>query len=359
MKVPFYEIRDYREIGVLLDRAHARVMESGQYILGPEVDAFEYEFAKYNGAAYCVAVGNGLDALTLTLRAWGIGPGDEVIVPSNTYIATWLAVSNCGAKPVPVEPDASYNIAAAGVEAAITSRTRACIVVHLYGRMANLLAIHEVCRRYGLYVLSDAAQGAGLTGLVQYDGAAAFSFYPTKNLGCFGDGGAVITNDGHVAGNVRELANYGSSEKYYNRVRGINSRLDELQAAYLRIKLDFLKSWNLSRRLLAERYIANLKDVAGLTLPSGAGSQHVWHLFVVRTAQRDRLRSWLRDEGIRTMVHYPLPPHLQEAYADHAFPILWVAATMADEVLSLPLWPGMDPALVDYVSGKVAEFFAP
>ena len=362
MNVPFLWLPPvYDELGDALDAAFRRVMRSGWFILGEEVRAWDQEFARYCGAAHCVGAGNGLDALTLALRAWGVGAGDEVIVPSNTYIATWLAASHAGARPVPVEPDeATYNIDPARIEAAITPRTRAIIPVHLYGQAADMAPIMEIAERRGLHVLEDAAQAAGAryrgarTGVLGH--AAAFSFYPGKNLGAFGDGGAVVTNDAAFAERVRRLGNYGSLVKYRNEVKGFNSRLDELQAALLRARLPSLDDWNRRRARVAERYLRGLRGTT-LTLPAiGAGNEHTWHLFVVRSRERDALKAALDAKGVGTLIHYPVPPHLQPAYAElglarGAFPL---SEAIHDSVLSLPMWPHLTDAQVDYVIERVA-----
>ncbi len=352
----------YEELRDDLDRAFRRVMRSGWFILGDEVRSFEDEFARYCGAAHCVGVASGLDALVLALRAWDVGPGDEVIVPSNTYIATWLAASHVGARPVPVEPDeATYNIDPARIEAAITPRTRAIVPVHLYGQAADIAPIREIAGRRGLRVLEDAAQAAGATYRGKRTGAlgdaAAFSFYPGKNLGAFGDGGAVLTDDGALADRVRSLRNYGSRVKYRNEVKGFNSRLDELQAALLRVRLPRLDDWNRRRDRIAARYLERLRTTT-LTLPAvGRGNEHTWHLFVVRSRRRDALKAALDAQGVGTLIHYPVPPHLQPAYAElglgrGAFP---VSEAMHETVLSLPMWPHLSDAEVDYVTERVAE----
>ena len=322
-------------------------MESGWYILGEELDAFEREWAEYCGTGCCVGVGSGLSALELVLRAWEIGPGDEVIVPSNTYIASWLAVSHVGARPIPVEPDPrTANIDPERIEAAVTPRTRAIMVVHLYGHCADLDPILSVARQRGLRVLEDAAQAHG----AEYRGrragglgdAAAFSFYPTKNLGAFGDGGAVTTDDADLADAVRLLRNYGSPKKYWNEVVGTNSRLDELQAALLRVRLRHLDEWNERRAAAAERYAQSLGDLPGLTLPGVTpGSRPVWHVYVVRHLLRDRLQRELEASGVQTLTFYPIPPHLSGAYQDYgwsagAFPI---AEELARTNLALPIGP--------------------
>ena len=348
----------YLELKDDLDAAYHRVMDSGWFILGKEVEAFEREFAAYCEAAHCVGVGNGLEALHLILRAYGIGPGDEVIVPANTYIATWLAVSYAGATPIPVEPDArTYNLDPALIEAAITPATRAILPVHLYGQPADMDPIKALASRYGLKVIEDAAQAHG----ARYHGrrvgglgdAAGFSFYPGKNLGALGDGGAVVTNDADLAERVRVLRNYGSRVKYHNEVKGFNSRLDELQAALLRVKLPVLDEWNERRRAAAARYLDGLAG-SELGLPYvPKWAEPVWHLFVVRHPQRDALQQRLQQAGIGTMIHYPIPPHLQPAYAElgygaGAFPI---SEAIHREVLSLP----MGPQLTAVQWGRVME----
>ena len=324
--------------------AIARVIESGWYVLGEETENFEREFAGYCGVAHCIGVANGLDALTLILRGYGIGAGDEVIVPSHTFIATWLAVSQAGAQPVPVEPDAAtYNIDPARIEAAITPRTRAIIAVHLYGQPADMNLICEIAQRHGLRVIEDAAQAHG----ARYQGrragslgdAAGFSFYPGKNLGALGDGGAVTTNDAALATRLRQLRNYGSTVKYKHEVQGVNSRLDEIQAAVLRVKLKQLDAENAARRVVAENYLARLQGLP-VTLPRVLpGCEPVWHLMVLRGAQRGRLQAALTSSGIGHMVHYPTACHRQGAYASGAWPSLALAEQLADEVLSVPIAP--------------------
>ena len=366
MKVPFLAFAPvYEELRAELDAAFTRVMESGWFILGEEVEAFESAFAAYCGARHCVGVANGLDALVLVLRAWDIGPGDEVIVPSNTYIATWLAVSQVGATPVPVEPDpATFNIDPTRIEAALTPRTRAILPVHLYGQCADMAPIVALARSRGLQVLEDAAQAAGATFRGQRSGAlgdaAGFSFYPGKNLGAFGDGGAVVTGDDALAAKVRTLRNYGSQVKYHNEVKGFNSRLDELQAALLAPRLKALDEWNARRSLIAERYRAGLAS-APLALPAvGAGNVHTWHQFVVRSDRRDRLQAGLTAAGVGTMIHYPIPPHLQPAYAEMGFArgVFPIAEAIHDEVLSLPMGPHLSAAQCDYVMESVQRVLA-
>lgn len=357
MSIPFLDLKAinqprHADFHAALDR----VLDSGWLILGHETDAFEQEFATYCEAAHCAGIANGLDALHLVLRAWDIGPGDEVIVPSNTFIATWLAVSHAGATPVAVEPDpATYNLDPSRLEAAITAKTKAIIAVHLYGQPADMDPILEIANRHGLKVLEDAAQAHGAryrgrrTGSLGH--AAAFSFYPGKNLGALGDGGAVTTNDPETIRQVRLLRNYGSEIKYQHRVCGFNARLDELQSAFLRAKLPFLDAENQRRTQVASRYQQGLQGL-GLILPACPDwANPVWHLFVVRSRHRDRLQRRLTEFGIGTLIHYPLPPHLQDAYraasaANAAQPL---AAQLASEVLSLPMGPHLTDKQVDQV----------
>jgi dTDP-4-amino-4,6-dideoxygalactose transaminase len=363
MRVPFLDVgATYVELKDELDAAVSRVLSSGWYILGAEIAAFEEEFAAHVGVKHCIGVGNGLDALHLALRAMNVGSGDEVIVPSNTYIATWLAVSYAGATPVPVEPDLrTYNLDPALIEAAITPRTRAILPVHLYGQPANMDPICEIAQRYGLWVLEDAAQAQG----ARYRGrrvggvghAAGWSFYPAKNLGAFGDAGAVTTNDDGLADRLRELRNYGSKVKYVNEERGFNSRLDEIQAAVLRVKLRHLDAWNDRRRRIAAQYL-DLLHQTDLVLPwVETWADPVWHLFVVRSQQRDQLMRRLQEAGIGVQIHYPIPPHLQAAYRDldrprGSFP---VAEMIHQEVLSLPIGPHLDEAQAASVVATLKE----
>lgn len=336
----------YRELKLEIDDAVARVLDSGWYLLGAELDAFETEYTAYTGARYCIGVANGLEALHLSLRAMDIGPGDEVLVPSNTYIATWLAVSQAGATPVPVEPDErTYNIDPQRIEAAITPRTRAILPVHLYGQPADMVPILACAEKHGLKVLADGAQAHG----AHYRGApigalgdaTAWSFYPGKNLGAYGDAGAVTTNDPAIAERIRVLRNYGSRVKYVNEVQGYNSRLDEIQAAILRVKLRYMDTWNARRAGIAATYEAALSKCA-LILPDVPSEiMPVWHLYVVRHPQRDALQRDLQARGIQTLIHYPIPPHRQQAYANLGWPVgsFPVAESMADNVLSLPIGP--------------------
>ena len=365
-QIPFLELLPtYAELQTELDAAVLRVLRSGWYILGAEVDAFEADFAAYAGAAHCVSAGNGLDALNLALRALDIGPGDEVIVPANTYIATWLAVNYAGAVPVPVEPRAdTCNLDPAKIEAAVTPRTRAVMPVHLYGQAADLDPILAVARRHGLKVVEDAAQAQG----AKYKGrrvgahgdAVCWSFYPGKNLGAFGDAGAVTTDNPETTRRLRMLRNYGSEVKYIHELKGINSRLDPIQAAILRVKLAHLDEWNARRQALAALYLERLAGIPGLELPGvPAWAEPVWHLFVVRTPQRDKLQAFLKERGIGSQIHYPIPPHRQKAYAEMglaegAFPL---SERIARECLSLPMGPHLKREDAERVAAAVRAFF--
>ncbi|MGC8493799.1 MAG: DegT/DnrJ/EryC1/StrS family aminotransferase [Syntrophobacteraceae bacterium] len=352
MKIPFLDLNGpYKELRRELDEACERVMSSGWYVLGKEVQAFEEEFAAFCDTKYCVGVANGLDALHLILRAYGIGPGDEVIVPSNTYIATWLAVSHAGARPVPVEPDSvTCNIDPGRIEDVISPRTKAIMAVHLYGQPADMDPILVLAEKHGLKVIEDNAQAHGATYKGRRTGglghAAGCSFYPGKNLGAIGDGGAVTTNDVELADKVRVLRNYGSRVKYYNEIKGFNSRLDELQAALLRVKLRHLDEWNGRRRAIASMYIRELIGMPELVVPvTPAFVDPVWHLFVIRHPRRNDLQNRLAENGIGTLIHYPVPPHRSEAYAEMGFgsTSFPIAEAMAESVLSLPIGPHLGP----------------
>ncbi|MEO6063505.1 MAG: DegT/DnrJ/EryC1/StrS family aminotransferase [Thermoflexales bacterium] len=362
MNVPFFELKPaYAELQTELDEAYRRVMDSGWYTLGAEVDAFEREFAAYCGAAACVGVANGLDALSLILEACGVGAGDEVIVPANTFIATWLSITHVGARPVPVEPDpATFNLDVLRVAEAITPRTRAIVAVHLYGQPADMRALRALADSRGLILIEDAAQAHGARCGDRKAGnlghAAAWSFYPTKNLGAFGDAGAVTTSDPALADHVRMLRNYGSRVKYQNEIPGRNSRLDPLQAAFLRVKLAHLDAWNERRKAQAGRYLAGLAQCAEITLPVVPDwAAPVWHLFVIRSRGRDEFQKRLSAAGIGTLIHYPVPPHLSGAYArsgwrQGSFPI---TESLASEVVSLPIGPHLSVAQQDYVIANI------
>jgi len=364
VEVPFLELRDtYFEIKDELDAAYQRVMNSGWYILGEEVKAFEQEFAAYCGTKHCVGVGNGLEALQLILRAYEIGAGDEVIVPANTYIATWLAVSNAGATVVPVEPDGrTYNIDPTRIEAALTPRTKAILPVHLYGQPCDMDPINQIARARGLKVIEDSAQAHGARYRDRRAGnlgdAAGWSFYPTKNLGAYGDAGAVTTDDGELADKVRLLRNYGSKSKYYNEEKGINSRLDELQGALLRVRLKHLDEWNSRRARVAARYFEALGET-DLMLPEVCdGADPVWHLFVIRSTRRDELQRHLKSVGVTTLVHYPFPPQLQEAYSELNLVegSLPITEAIHREALSLPMGPHLNDLAVERVIEAVRSF---
>jgi dTDP-4-amino-4,6-dideoxygalactose transaminase len=358
--VPFLDLAAlHAPLASEMEAAYKRVMAASHFILGLELEAFENEFAAYCGTRHCIGTGNGLDALTLALIAAGVGPGDEVIVPAQTFIATWLAVSHAGATPVPVDiAPASHNIDPGLLEAAITPRTRAITPVHLFGRPAEMDAINTIARRHGLFVLEDAAQAHGAGYHDQRTGnlgdAAAFSFYPGKNLGALGDGGAVTTDDDALADRLRGLRNYGSPRKYHHPEIGFNSRLDELQAAFLRVKLPRLEAWNARRQAIAGQYDAALRGLPlGLPLAADSNCQPVWHQYVITTAQRDRLQAQLAEQGIATMVHYPLPPHRQPAYRELAGRSFPAAEALAAQCLSLPICPTLPDADVERIGAAI------
>lgn len=366
MKVPILDLKPaYEELRTDLDDAYHRVMESGWLLLGKEIESFEAEYAASIGAAHCIGVANGLEALQLVLMALGVGPGDEVIVPSHGYIATWLAVTQVGARPVPCEPDPhTYNLDPSRLSALITPRTKAVLPIHLYGQTADMTAINAVAARHGLFVLEDAAQSHGARSHGRQAGnlgqAAGVSFYPSKNLGALADAGAVTTNDAPLAEKLRHLRNYGSKVRYHNEYLGLNSRLSELQAAFLRAKLPHLTAWNTRRTTLAASYFKQLHGVGDLTLPFvPAWADPVWHLFVIRTARRDALQAHLATHGIGTQIHYPIPPHLSNAYQNAGwkhgdFPL---AEKFAGEVLSLPIGPHHSADQIDYVCANIRSFF--
>lgn len=364
--IPFLSLGDATaDVRDELDAAVARVLSSGRYIGGPEVEAFEQEFAAYVGARFCVGVANGLDAITLSLRAVGVRAGDEVLVPSNTFIATWLGVSHAGGRPAAVEPDfATHLVTAGGLARAITPRTRAVCPVHLYGLPVDMPGIKRLCDDRGLMLVDDAAQAHGAaignTRVGGFGTTATWSFYPGKNLGALGDAGAVTTDDPSVAETVRLLGNYGSREKYVHELVGYNSRLDPLQAALLRVKLRHLDEWNARRRVLADFYARELAGVGDLVLPvTPPGRLPSWHLFVVRTARRDGLRAHLETCGIGTLVHYPIPPHMQAAYrgsepATHEMPDTRRDASV---VLSLPIGPHLKLDAAARVVDAIRAYF--
>ena len=365
IKVPFLNFSPmHSAIKAEMQDAFNRVYDSNWFVLGKEVEQFENAYATFNQVKHAVGLSNGLDALHLALKACGVGVGDEVIVPSNTYIATVLAVSYVGATPVFVEPNKeTYNIDSIRIEAAITSKTKAIMTVHLYGQACEMTAIMELAKKYKLYVVEDNAQSQGATfdGIItgSWGDINATSFYPGKNLGALGDAGAVTTNSDELAQKVRVFRNYGSQKKYYNEVIGHNMRLDELQAALLSVKLKKLNEWTAQRQQIAAWYDEALKDVEGIILPKIAeGATHVFHLYVIRTNKRDELQKHLHENGVGTLIHYPIPPHLQDAYKDLGykrgdFPI---AEEIAETALSLPLWPGKTHGEVVQVSEVISDF---
>lgn len=346
--IPYLDLNKIHEpIMHEMNKAIQGVVNDGWYILGQELEQFEKEYAAYCGTTYCLGVGNGLDALHIILSAYGIGAGDEVIVPADTFIATALAVSYCGAVPVFVDVcEDSYNLNPALLEEKITERTKAIMAVHLYGRLADVKAIRNIAKRHNLKVIEDAAQAHGAT----IDGkragalgdAAGFSFYPGKNLGALGDAGAITTNDKELYEKAKALRNYGSDVKYHHIYKGYNSRMDELQAAVLRVKLKYLNNWSQERREIAEYYVRNI-DNAIIKLPKTSNPDNVWHVFPVLCNNRDRLQVFLKEHGIMTQIHYPIPVHLQEAYRELGYKRgdCPVAENIADTELSLPLWCGM------------------
>ena len=364
MGIPFLDLKaSYLELKSELDAAVQHVMNSGWYIQGEELRAFESEFAEYCNVKYCIGVGNGLDALHLILRSMDIGPGDEVIVPANTFIATWLAVSYAEATPIPVEPnEATYNIDPAMIEAAISQKTKAIMPVHLYGQPADMDLILEIASSYQLKVIEDAAQAHG----ARYKGkrvgglgdAAGFSFYPGKNLGAFGDGGAVTTNDPIIAARVRQLSNYGSQIKYSHDMKGFNSRLDELQAAFLRVKLRYLDEWNDKRRNISDQYTKRLKDANIVTPTVHPNVIPVWHLYGIRHNKRDALQKHLLNNGIDTIIHYPIPVHKQLAYREFECfsDNMHLTQSIADSILSLPMYPGLRIEDVETIVKAIYSF---
>lgn len=366
MRIPILDLKPaVDELRPELDAAYKRVMDSGWFLLGQELTAFEAEYAASIGAAHCVGVANGLEAMQLILMARGIGPGDEVIVPSNGYIATWLAVTHTGATPVPSEPDyRTYNLDPSRLAQVLTVRTKAILPIHLYGQPADMEAINYFAAQHGLFVVEDAAQSHGARchgkDAGNAGGAAGVSFYPSKNLGALADAGAVTTNDAALAERIRTLRNYGSKVRYVNDEVGVNSRLSELQAAFLRVKLPRLPEWNRRRAALAVRYQRQLHGVGDLVLPYVPDwAEPVWHLYVVRTRQRDALQQHLTRAGIGTQVHYPTPPHLSQAYASLGLRrgTLPIAEQLANEVLSLPIGPHHTAEQIDEVCAAVRSFF--
>jgi dTDP-4-amino-4,6-dideoxygalactose transaminase len=367
MKVPFNDVGLVNQsLQSEIEEAFGQVFSSGSFVLGKKVKAFEENYAAYNHTKEAVGVSSGLDALILSLKALGIGAGDEVIVPSNTYIATAIAVSHMGATPIFVEPKKdTYNLDPSLIEAAITSSTKAIIPVHLYGQACEMHAINSIANKHDLFLVEDNAQAHGSS----FDGrrtgswgdANATSFYPGKNLGALGDGGAITTDNQELAERIKTLRNYGSSKKYYNDLIGYNSRLDEMQAAFLSVKLKYLTTWTEMRQKAANQYLVELQGVGDLTLPvTHPKSTHVYHLFVIRTDKRYELQNFLSDQGVGTIIHYPIPPHLQKAYENLGyttgdFPI---AERMAETSLSLPMYPGITENQIHQVVASVKAFFS-
>lgn len=363
--IPFYDLRpEHDRLRPGLDAAWARVMDNAWFILGPELTAFETEFAAFCGTRHALGVGNGLDAIRLALEALRIGPGDEVIVPAHTFVATWLAVLAVGATPVACEPAPGlFNITARVAEPLVTKRTRAVIAVHLYGHPADPAGLASLCRDKGLALIEDAAQAHGATSGGRVVGGfgriGCFSFYPTKNLGALGDGGAVVTQDDALADRLSLLRNYGAREKYFTEEIGTNSRLDELQAAFLRVKLAHLSQANALRRAVAGRYLAGLAGIPGLTLPqTPEGDEPVWHLFVIRTDRRDALRAHLQAEGIATGLHYPVPVYRNRPFAAFAPAGATETDRISAEALSLPFWPDQAEGVTARVCDSIRRFFA-
>lgn len=365
MNIPFVDLQtQYQGLKPEVDAAVLAVMQRGDFILGGAVTEFEKAFAEYCGAKYCVGVDSGYSALELIIRAYDIGPGDEVITAANTFIATTLGISNAGATPVLVDCDPeTYNIDVNKIEAAITPRTKAIMPVHLYGQPADMDAIRAIARKHKLFIFEDAAQASG----ARYKGhmagslgdAAAFSFYPGKNLGAYGDGGAVTTNDPDIAEKIRLLRNIGQKVKYYHEIKGFNNRLDTMQAAVLGVKLPYLDSWNESRRHAAAAYAEQLADLPIVTPMSADYAEHIFHLYVVRVENRSSLMEYLKERGVATGLHYPVPIHLQPAYAElgykHGdFP---VTEAYAETILSLPIFPELDEAKVAYVTDTIHDYF--
>ena len=354
--------RQYELHAAAYEAAALRALRSGWYIMGPELEAFEEEFAAYTGAKYAVGLNSGLDALTLSVAALGIGAGDEVIVPANTYIATVLAVTANGATPIFVEPDGYYNLDTSKLEAAITERTRAIMPVHLYGQAADMGRMMEIAARHHLAVVEDCAQSHGahfgttMTG--RFGAVGCFSFYPTKNLGAFGDAGAIVTDDAGLAEHIRMLRNYGSKEKYHNELCGVNSRLDEIQAALLRVKLRLLPELTAERRAIAAQYLARIHNEYIILPQLRDGAEHVYHQFVVRTTTRDHFKAYLKEHGIETVIHYPIPPHMAECYVQlgYGYGSFPIAEQYADEVLSLPIFNGMQADEITYVIDTVNAY---
>jgi Predicted pyridoxal phosphate-dependent enzyme apparently involved in regulation of cell wall biogenesis len=363
MKINFNQLdRGYFKYKTEYDRAAIQALESGWYILGESCEKFEREFAEFVGSKHCVGLNSGLDALTLAFRALDIGPGDEVIVPANTYIASVIGITENGATPVFVEPDEYYNLDADNIEERITEKTKAILVVHLYGQAANMKRIKAIAEKHKLFLIEDCAQSHGAKFEDKISGTwgdiGCFSFYPTKNIGAFGDGGAIVTDNPSINEKVKMLRNYGSKIKYQNEIVGVNSRLDEIQAALLSVKLSHYDSLREERERIAKKYLTGINNLR-IALPQVRdGAEHVWHLFVIHTEDRNRLQQYLQEQQIATQIHYPVPPHLSQAYrylgfTPGDFPI---TENYSNKVLSLPLYEGMTDDEIDYVVSKVNSY---
>lgn len=364
--IPFLQLSpQHIQVDAAVREALIRVYQRNQFVLGEELQSFESEYAAFNKTKFCVGVGNGLDALSLALLSCNLSAQDEVIVPAHTYIATWLAISRCGARIVPVEPDErTLNIDVLKIENAITKKTKAILPVHLYGQACDMTAIKAIAEKHNLLIIEDNAQAHGASWNNEKTGSIgvinATSFYPTKNLGCLGDGGAVTTSDPEKAAFVKRYRNYGFEIKNFATELGVNSRLDEIQAAVLRIKLKHLQRWNKERQKLAALYYERLNNVNDILLPyEDPHAEHVYHLFAIRSTNRDKLKIFLSENGIDTMVHYPIPPHLQKAYHSLNFKKgdFPVTERSAETLLSLPLWPGLAVEQVDFICDAIKKFF--
>lgn len=360
MGIPFNTLKpSYEKYRQEYITAATRVLDSGWYVLGRELESFEYEFSSWLGTQYCVGVNSGLDALVLAFRALGIRNGDEVIVPANTYIASVLGITENGATPIFVEPDEYYNIDPNKIEEAITPKTKAILVVHLYGQPCSMGPIMHIADKYGIPVVEDCAQSHAATYQGQKTGTfgkiACFSFFPTKNLGAFGDAGAIATDDMEIADNVRMYRNYGSEKKYYNKVQGVNSRLDEMQAALLRVKLTHLEELIIEREKIATKYLHGINNPRIVLPKILAGTRPVWHLFVIETPDRDALKEYLSYNGVDTQIHYPIPPHLSEAYELLGFVKgdLPITEKISRNILSIPLYNGMKNEEIYYIINAI------
>lgn len=354
--------RQYQKYAKEYDQAALDVLRSGWYVLGNQVETFEKTFSEYIGMSRCVGLNSGLDALILAIRALGIGAGDEVIVPANTYIATILGITDNHATPVFIEPDEFYNIDVEKIEEKITPKTKAILVVHLYGQACNMTAVMELAKKHHLYVIEDCAQAHGATWngkkVGSFGDVGCFSFFPTKNLGAFGDGGAITTNSAELAEKVQKLRNYGSVIKYHHEIEGVNSRLDEMQAALLSVKLKHLNELTAERVSIAERYCNEIKNPMVYLPLCRELATHVYHLFVVRIKERDRFQEYLKQRGIDTQIHYPIPPHKSKCYEQYDWSKVELPITeqYADEIVSLPLYNGMTDDEISYVIKTVNQF---